>query len=151
MLSRRFAGTARVAALTAGLLAGGAALAQPDYRDLGYLQLDRIIGMRVVDENGAALGVIRDLVLDSATRKVESIAVAPTGTPGRLDRYPVEALIAGQPGEVVVRAPASASAGASALMPGLRGRNTTFASIQGPASALAVNLADGTLGPAPRE
>lgn len=148
VLSGRFAGFLPIAALAAGLAVAGLASAQPVDRDAGVLSLDRIIGVHVLDQDGRHLGVIRDLFIDDATRKVESIAVAPPGQPARLERYPVDLLVAGQPGEVIVLTRSSASAGASAPLVPLKATGATLATSHGPASALVVNFADGTLAPA---
>ena len=114
--------------------------AQADYREPAYLRLEDILGMRVSSASGENLGVIRDLIVDPGTHRIEYIVVEGP----RPARYPVDALVAGHPGEVVVDGSLSSSAaGGSALV---SGSNLSFASAQRGKGAPVIHLPDGKLG-----
>ena len=116
MLCARVARSIQVTALAVALAIPCLARPLADYRDAGHLRLDQIIGMRVQSASGAALGVIKDLIFDPRTRRIEYIAVGKPDRPGILSRYPVDILIAGGPGEVVIDPSLlSSSTGASAF------------------------------------
>jgi sporulation protein YlmC with PRC-barrel domain len=146
MLCARFARSIQATALAVVLALPCAARAQSDYSDPGHLRLVEIIGMRVLSPSGQALGVIEDLILDSRTRRIEYIAVAPPHRRGILTRYPVDALVAGGPGEVVVDASLlSSSAGASALAGALQPSGLSFATAQSGEGEPVVDLLEGKL------
>ncbi len=146
MLCARFARSIQATALAAALALPCAALAQADYRDPGHLRLIEIIGMRVLSPNGEALGVIGDLIVDPRTRRIEYIAVEPPYGRGIMSRYPVDALVAGGPGEVVVDVSlSSSSAGASALAGALQPSGLSFATAERGEGEPVVDLLDGKL------
>jgi sporulation protein YlmC with PRC-barrel domain len=133
-------------ALTVALALPFAARGQADYRDPGHLRLVEIIGMRVLAPSGEALGVIEDLIIDSRTRRIEYIAVEPPYGRGILNRYPVDALVAGGAREVVVDASLlSSSAGASALAGALHPRGFSFATAERGQGEPVVDLLEGKL------
>lgn len=123
------------------------ALAQGDFREPSYLRLDEIIGMRVRSPGGDALGVIRDLIVDPRTRRVEFILVEDSQPGARLARYPVDLLVAGGPGEVVVDGSLYSSAGgASTLIASPPPDALAYASAQRGEGAPVVHLPEGKLG-----
>ena len=124
------------------------ALAQGEFREPTYLRLDEIIGMRVSTPGGETLGVIRDLIVDPRTRRVEYILVQGSPLGAEVTRYPVDVLVAGpRPGEVVVDgALSSSAAGASAMTGFLLPDALSFASAQRGEGAPVVHLPDGKLG-----
>jgi sporulation protein YlmC with PRC-barrel domain len=146
MLCARFARSIQATALAVALALPCAAWAQADYRDPGHLRLVEIIGMRVLSPSGEALGVIGDLIVDSRTRRIEYIAVEPPYRRGIMSRYPVDALVAGGPGEVVVDVSLySSSAGASVLAGALQPSGLSFATAERSEGELVVDLLEGKL------
>jgi sporulation protein YlmC with PRC-barrel domain len=145
MLCARFARSIQATALAVVLALPCAARAQADYRDPGHLRLVEIIGMRVLSPSGEALGVIGDLIVDPRTRRIEYIAVEPPSGRG-MSRYPVAALVAGGPGEVVVDGSLlSSSAGASALAAPLQSSGFSFATAERGEGEPVVDLLEGKL------
>ena len=141
----RFARYIQATALAVTLALPCAARAQADYRDAGHLPLVEIIGMRVLSPGGEALGVIRDLIIDPDTRRIEYIAVEPPRGPGIMSRYPVDALLAGGPREVIVdMSLLSSSAGASALTAPLK-PGLSFATSERSKGQPIVDLLEGKL------
>jgi sporulation protein YlmC with PRC-barrel domain len=121
-----------------------AARAQADYG--GHLRLAEIIGMRVLSPNGEALGVIGDLIVDPRSRRIEYITVEPQYRGGSTSRYPVEALIAGGPSEVVVDLSLlSSSAGESALVGPVQPSGLSFATAERSKGEPIVDLLEGKL------
>jgi sporulation protein YlmC with PRC-barrel domain len=135
--------------LAASLAVPLAAQPQADFREFRHLRLAEIIGMQVRSASGEALGVIRDLLLDEANGKIEYIAVERPDHSG-LSRYPVDALVAGEPGEVTVKdvETPSASAGGTRLSPYKAKTYISAASRRGDGEPV-VDLLDGKLGFAP--
>lgn len=147
MLCGRWARSIQATAFAVALALPCTARTQADYRDARHLRLDEIIGMRVSSASGDALGVIKDLIFDPRTRKIVSIAVEQPHRRGVLSRYPVDALVAGGPGEVVVDASVlSSSAGASALASPLQPRGFSLATAERGDGEPVVDLLEGKLG-----
>jgi sporulation protein YlmC with PRC-barrel domain len=146
MLYARFARFIRPATLALALALPCAAQTQTDDRDVRHLRVQDIIGMRVQSASGEALGVINDLVFDLRTRRIVYIAVEQPHRRGILSRYPVDALVAGGPGEVVVDASLlSSSAGASTLAGPLQSSGLSFATAERGAGEPVVDLIKGAL------
>ena len=149
MLCARVARSIQVTAFAVALAMPCLARPLADYRDPGHLRLDEIIGMRVQSASGEALGVIRDLIFDPRTRRIEYIAVEEVAEPRRrgiLSRYPVDILVAGGPGEVVVDPSLlSSSAGASALAGPLQPSALSFATAARREGEPVIDLLEGKL------
>ena len=135
-----------ILALAAGL--GGTAAAQPI-----QMRLSEILGREVVRSDGERLA-IRDLIIDSSTRKVVYLALGPARDEGRdLTLYPVSALRSGAGAELRLVVPeASASSGESAPQARMRasellGRRVKDAAGKelGRIKDVAVRVADGAL------
>lgn len=131
--------------LAATLAAPLVAQPQADLREPRHLRLAEIIGIQVRSAGGEALGVIRDLLLDETSGKIAYIAV---DGPRGLRRYPVDDLVAGAPGEVVVESNAS---GGSSLAGSLQPEKLTAASGRSGDGEPVVDLLDGRLGFAPQQ
>ena len=145
MLYARFARSIQPVALAVALALPCAAHAQVDYRDAD-LRLQDILGMRVRSVSGEALGMIKDLVFDRMTGRIVYIAVEQPHRGGMLSRYPVDALVAGGPREVVVDdSLVSSSAGASAVAGPLQTNGFSFASAERGRDDPVVDLLEGKL------
>jgi sporulation protein YlmC with PRC-barrel domain len=119
--------------------------AQVDYRDAD-VHLKDIIGMRVQSASGEALGVIKDLVFDPRTGRIVYIAVEQPQQGATMSRYPVDVLVAGRPGEVVVdESLVSSSAGASARAGQLQTHGFSFANAERGRDDPVVDLLEGKL------
>jgi sporulation protein YlmC with PRC-barrel domain len=146
MLCARFARSIQATAIAVALALPCTARAQADYRNPGHLRLVEIIGMRVLSPSGEALGIIGDLIIDARTRRIEYIAVEPPYGRGIMSRYPVDALVAGGPREVIVDVSLlSSSAGASALAGSLQPRGFSFATAERGQGEPVVDLLEGKL------
>jgi sporulation protein YlmC with PRC-barrel domain len=95
--------------LLSALCAANGLAAAPSTPGDGGMRLSEIIGREVRSHDGRALGPILDVLVDRRTGKVEHVLLE-GGRP-----YPVDALKAGQHGEVLLEPPAGdAAAGPSA-------------------------------------
>lgn len=114
MLDRKIAPTVLAALVAFGLMGPVAAPAQ--VLGLEFLSVSEIIGRQVTGPRGEDLGRIRDLVIDSRTRKVEYVALGHGAE--QLVTFPVSSLRVAGTAQVMLDVPPdslsqSSSAGAS--------------------------------------